>query len=63
MNASWLSDPDNPLAACVLAGLLPWKASERAAGRALTLFLAFLALFRGSVFRAPWRPAPSSQPC
>ncbi len=39
------------LAACGLAGLLLWKASDRADGRALTLFLAFLALFWGSLFR------------
>lgn len=39
------------LAACALAGLLLWKASDRPEGRALTLFLAFLAVFWGSVFR------------
>lgn len=39
------------LAACGLAALMLWKASDRPEGRALTLFLAFLALFWGSLFR------------
>lgn len=39
------------LTACALAGLLLWKASDRPDGRALTLFLGFLAVFWGSVFR------------
>jgi hypothetical protein len=39
------------LAACGLAALILWKASDRPEGRALTLFLAFLALFWGSLFR------------
>jgi hypothetical protein len=39
------------LAACGLAALLLWKAADRPDGRALTLFLAFLAIFWGSLFR------------
>jgi hypothetical protein len=39
------------LAACGLAVLLLWKASHKADGRALTLFLGFLAVFWGSFFR------------
>ncbi len=39
------------LAACGLALLLLWKASHKADGRALTLFLGFLAVFWGSLFR------------
>lgn len=39
------------LAACALAVLLLWKASYKPDGRALTLFLGFLAVFWGSVFR------------
>jgi hypothetical protein len=39
------------LAACGLAVLLLWKASHKADGRALTLFLGFLAVFWGSLFR------------
>ncbi len=39
------------LAACGLAALLLWKAADRAEARALTLFLAFLAFFWGSLFR------------
>lgn len=39
------------LGACALAALLLWKASHKADGRALTLFLGFLALFWGSLFR------------
>lgn len=39
------------LVACGLAALMLWKASDRPEGRALTLFLAFLALFWGSLFR------------
>lgn len=39
------------LLACTLAVLLLWKAAERADARALVLFLAFLAIFWGSLFR------------
>jgi len=39
------------LLACALALLLLWKAADRADARALTLFLGFLSLFWGSVFR------------
>lgn len=39
------------LLACALAALLVWKAAERADARALTLFLCFLAIFWGSLFR------------
>ncbi len=39
------------LLACALATLLLWRASDRPAGRALTLFLGFLAVFWGSLFR------------
>lgn len=39
------------LGACGLAVLLLWKASHKPDGRALTLFLAFLAIFWGSLFR------------
>jgi hypothetical protein len=39
------------LLACLLAGFLLWKAPDRPAARALTLFLAFLAIFWGSLFR------------
>ena len=40
------------LLACALAGFLLWKAPDRADARALTLFLAFLAIYWGSLFRA-----------
>jgi len=39
------------LLACALAALLMWKAPNRADARALTLFMAFLAIFWGSLFR------------
>ncbi|MFW6088424.1 MAG: hypothetical protein ACODAB_01650 [Gemmatimonadota bacterium] len=39
------------LAACGLALLLLWKVPDRPDARALTLFLAFLAIFWGSLFR------------
>lgn len=39
------------LSACALAVFLLWKASHKADGRALALFLAFLAVFWGSLFR------------
>jgi len=39
------------LAACGLALLLLWRVPDRPDARALTLFLAFLAIFWGSVFR------------
>ncbi|MGH7575203.1 MAG: hypothetical protein ACREM1_08770 [Longimicrobiales bacterium] len=39
------------LGACGLAVLLLWKASHKPDGRALTLFLGFLAIFWGSLFR------------
>jgi hypothetical protein len=39
------------LAACGLAVLLLWKAADRPDARALTMFLAFLAIFWGSLFR------------
>lgn len=39
------------LAACALALLLLWKVPDRPDARALTLFLAFLAIFWGSLFR------------
>jgi len=39
------------LAACGLAALLLWKAPDRPDARALTLFLSFLAIFWGSIFR------------
>jgi hypothetical protein len=39
------------LLACALAALLLWKAADRPDGRALTLFLGFLSLFWGSLFR------------
>jgi hypothetical protein len=39
------------LVACALAALLVWKAADRADARALTLFLCFLAIFWGSLFR------------
>jgi hypothetical protein len=39
------------LVACGLGFLLLWKAPDQPAARALTLFLAFLALFWGSLFR------------
>jgi len=39
------------LLACALALLLLWKAADRADARALTLFLGFLSLFWGSLFR------------
>lgn len=39
------------LAACGLAVLLLWKAADRPDARALTLFLGFLAIFWGSLFR------------
>jgi hypothetical protein len=39
------------LSACALAAFLLWKAPDRADARALTLFLAFLALYWGSLFR------------
>ena len=39
------------LLACGLALLLLWKAADSPAGRILTLFLAFLAFFWGSLFR------------
>lgn len=39
------------LTACVLAAFLLWKASDRPAARMLILFLTFLAIFWGSLFR------------
>ncbi len=39
------------VAACALASLLLWKAPDRAEARALVLFLSFLAIFWGSMFR------------
>jgi hypothetical protein len=39
------------LMACVLAAFLLWKAADRPAARLLILFLAFLAIFWGSLFR------------
>ena len=39
------------IAACGLAVLLMWKAADRADARALTLYLGFLAIFWGSLFR------------
>lgn len=39
------------LAACALALFLLWKAADRTDARALTLFLGFMAVFWGSLFR------------
>jgi hypothetical protein len=39
------------LLACALAALLMWKAPQRADARVLALFMAFLAIFWGSLFR------------